>query len=136
MKILGTYLFIVLHALSWSMLPCGNRCSPSILISLQIWVHAGGSKSLHGETRSHATWSECSSFKQKLLPMIILFFGWDLNSMRLLLFKYPLNNYNIQLTSLGVVPSIGPLWENGHNTNSKNFIFKYLIISLKHLQVF
>ena len=45
----------------------------------------------------------------------------------------PLNNDNIQLTALEVVPSIGPLWENGHNTNSEKFIFKYLIISLKQL---
>ena len=42
----------------------------------------------------------------------------------------PLNNDNIQLTSPGFVPSIGPLWENVHNTNYKNFIFIYLIVSL------
>ena len=48
----------------------------------------------------------------------------------------PLNNDNIQLTYLGVVPSIHTLWENGHNTNSRNFIFKYLIISIKQLWIF
>ena len=48
----------------------------------------------------------------------------------------PLNNDTIQLTALGVVPSIGPLWENGHNMNSENFIFKYLIVSLTLLQIF
>ena len=62
---MGTYLFIVLHVPSWSLLSCGDYCSPSVLISLKIWVHAGGSESLHGETGSHATWSECSSFKEK-----------------------------------------------------------------------
>ena len=61
---MGTYLFIVLHSPSRSLFPCGDYCSPSVLVSLQIWVHAGGSKSLHGETGSHATWSECSSFKE------------------------------------------------------------------------
>ena len=127
---MGTYLFIVLHAPSWYLLPCGYYCSPSILISLKIWVHAGGSKSLHGETRSHATRSECSSFKEN-------FFQWSSSSLDEISTLWgshytqdPLNNENIQRISLGVVPSIGPLWENGHNTNYKNFIFKYLIVSL------
>ena len=133
---MGTYLFIILHAPSWSLLPCGDYCSPSVLISLQIWVHARGSKSLHGETGSHATRSECSSFKEN-------FFQWSSSSLGEISTLWgshytqdPLNNYNIQLTSLGVVPSIGPLWENVHNTNSKNHIFKYLIASLKQLSIF
>ena len=127
---MDTYLFIVLHAPSWSLIPCGDYYSPLVLISLQIWVHARGSKSLHGETGSHAIWSECSSFKEKL-------FQWSssyLDDISTLWGSHytqdPLNNDNIQLTALGVVPSIGPLWENDHNMNYENFIFKYLIISL------
>ena len=133
---MGTYIFIFLHAPSWSLLPCGHYCSPSVFISLQIWVHARGSKSLHGETRSHATRSECYSFKEN-------FFQWSsssLDDMSTLwgshYTQYPLNNDNIQITSLGVVPSIGPLWENDHNTNSENLIFKYLIVSLTMLHIF
>ena len=61
---MGTYLFIVFHAPSWYMLPCEDYWSPLILISLKIWVHARGSESLHGETWSHATQSECSSSKK------------------------------------------------------------------------
>ena len=67
---MGTYLFIVFHAPPWSLLPCRDYCSPLVLVSLQIWLHAGGSESIHGETGSHPTWSECSSFKEKILPMI------------------------------------------------------------------
>ena len=135
-KNLGTYLFIVLHAPSWSLLPCGDYFSPSVLISLQIWVNAGGSESLHGETGSHATQSECSSFKQN-------FFQWSFSSLDDISTLWdshytqdPLNNDNIQLTALGVVPSIGPLWEKNHNMNSENFIFKYLIVYLKQLWIF
>ena len=61
---MGTYLFIVLHAPSWSLLPCGDSFSPLVLVSLQISVHARGSESMHGETRSHATRSECSSSRK------------------------------------------------------------------------
>ena len=46
------------------MLPCEDYWSPSFLISLQIWVLAGGSESLHGETGSHATQSKCSSSRK------------------------------------------------------------------------
>ena len=133
---MGTYLFIVLHAPSWSFLPCGDYCSPSVLISLQIWVRARGSKSLHGETRSHANQRECSSFKEKFfqfayscLDHISTLWGSHYT-------QDPLDNDNIQLTDLGVVPWIGPLWKNGNNTNFENFSFKYLIVSLTQLCIF
>ena len=133
---MGTYLFIVLHSPSWSLFPCGDYCSPSVLVSLQIWVHARGSKFLHGETGSHATRSECSSFKEN-------FFQWSSSSLDYISTLWgshytqdPLNNDNIQTTDPRVVPSIRPLWENGHNMNYENFIFKYLIVSLKQLRFF
>ena len=136
MKNLGTYLFIFLHDPSWSLLPYGYYCSPSVLISLKIWMHARGKKYLHGETGSHATWSEFFSSKEN-------FFQWSSSSLddisTLWASHYtqePMNNDNIQLTTLGVVPSISPLWENGHNMNSENFIFKYLIVSLTKLRIF
>ena len=126
---MGTYPFIALHAPSWSLLPYGDYYSPSVLISLQIWVHAGGSKSMHGETGSHATQSECSYFKENVFQQSFSSLDeistlWDSHY-----------NDNIQLTTLGVVPSIGPLWENDHQWNFENFIFKYLIVSLKNLWV-
>ena len=87
-------------------------------------MHAGGSKSLHGETGSHATQIECSCFKEK-------FFQWQSSSLDDISTLWgshytqdPFNNDNIQLTTLGVVPSIGPLWENGHNIIFDNLIFK------------
>ena len=133
---MGTYICIVLHPPSWSLLPCWDYRSPLVLVSLQIWVHARGSKSLHGKTRSHATWSECSSFKEKLFQRS----SSSLDDISTLWGSHytqdPLNNDNIQLTALGVVPSIGPLWGNNHNTNSENFIFKYLIVSLSQLRFF
>ena len=127
--------FIVLHAPSLSLLPCGDYCCPLGLISLQIWVHARGSESLHGETGSHATRSECSSFKEKLFQWSSSYF-YEISTLWGSHYtQCPLNNDNIQTTDPNVVPSIHPLWENGHNTNSKNFIFKYLIVSLKPLRI-
>ena len=72
-------------------------------------MHARGRKSLHGETGSHATRSKCSSFKEN-------FFQWSSSSLDDISTLWgshytqdPMNNDNIQLTTLGVVPSIGSL---------------------------
>ena len=133
---MGTYIFIVLHAPSWSVLPCGDYCSPSFLISLQIWVHARGFKSLHWRNWIPCNPKQMFFFKEKFFQRsssssdeISTLWGSHYT-------QDPLNNDNIQLTDLGVVPSIGPLWKNGHNTNFENFNFKYLIVSLTRLCIF
>ena len=131
-KNLGTYIFIVLHVPSWSFIPCGDYCSPLVLIYLKIWVHVGGSK-----ISAWRNWIPCN-LKRMFFFQRKKFFLWSCSSLDKISTLWgshytqdPLNNDNSQLTALGFVPSIGPLWENGHNTKSENFIFKYMIVSLK-----
>ena len=133
---MGNYLFIVLYAPSWSLLPFGDYCSPSVLISLQIWVHARGSESLHGETGSHATLSECFSSKKTSFDdhHPLLYLSYQLYEALVI--------HNIHWILLILKPQIPGLfhqfiqfWKKSHNTTPGNLIFKDLIVSIKNLWI-